>query len=154
VFGNAWEAERPWYGTLEGVAFYNRFLPPEEARENARRYARLRAARPSVRLLELRAELLRLSEVPALESISPYLEALVVAEYRLLDRPAGVPPGDRIRVVHYAWLNGEAQPLPRPGETRKLRLEAFADNPQLASLYLSDTLDDEPSLHLFYDLGR
>ena len=77
------------------------------------------------------------SELPTLASIAPYRDALAVFEYR-----AG---GEPLRVVQRVLLDGHELPGARRelGDEVELRLEPFADHPQLASVYLSDTLPIE-----------
>jgi hypothetical protein len=63
---------------------------------------------------------------------------------------AGEPQGERVRVVEWALLDGRQLPAAAPGDRERLRLEPFADNPQLEGLYLSDTLGQGPSAPLLY----
>jgi hypothetical protein len=142
LFGG--ERERPgaWRGTLEGVAFYGRALAAEEAAENARRYLARLAARPAVASATARGVLLACSPTPTLQEISPYREALAVHAVRLGAPALGQPAGSSVRVARWVVLDGErrAAAACRPGEMVELRLERFADNPQLASVFLSDTV--------------
>ncbi|MEO2006491.1 MAG: hypothetical protein ABGY41_20610 [Candidatus Poribacteria bacterium] len=58
----------------------------------------------------------------------------------------------RIRVVRWAIL-GRKELDPQPAGTAlpvRLGLESLADNPQLDSVYLSDTLDYDLDVPLFY----
>ncbi len=138
LFGNeSQKVPRPWHGSVEGVAIYNRFVDAEEAAENHRRYAAERAERPHVEPLRRRLRLARRSEIPTLEKISPYREALAVFEYE------SEADGERLRVAHRVILDGETLPLARRGIGRafELVLEPFDAHPELASLYLADTLE-------------
>ena len=58
-----------------------------------------------------------------------------------------------MRVAHWALLDGAARsPTSRkPGWSGRLVLETFEANPQLKSLFLSDTLDDDFEAVLYYD---
>ncbi|RMH23380.1 MAG: hypothetical protein D6696_00855 [Acidobacteria bacterium] len=154
LFGNEWQAEHPWWGTLEGVAIYNRFVDGAEARENARRYRAELAARPRVPQLVVKATLTARSATPTLEQIAPYREALAVYEYRVDEVRRGRYDGRRLRVVHRVLADGETLPIVErpPGSTLTLLLEPFAAQPQLESLYLSETLPEDYSLELFYAL--
>ncbi len=147
VFGNEWQAEHPWYGTLEGVAIYDRALGPEEARENHRRYAELLAEVPRVPRVRLRTELVQRSAVPSLQEISPYREALSVFVYEIEEILEGELPepadlGTRLRVAHRVLADGEVLPVSgRPvSRSYELTIEPFVDHPELESLYLSDSL--------------
>jgi hypothetical protein len=83
--------------------------------------------------------LLRKSAIPTLAQITPYRVALVVFEHEVT---RGDDAGERLRVAHWAILDGEMQPVSRlrPGTELTLRLEPFAANPQLEPHFLSDTL--------------
>lgn len=144
------ERRRPgsWSGWLEGVAVYGRALGPDEARENARRYLEKIARRPEVPRVLVRGRLAARSRTPTLQEISPYREALAVYEHR-----AG---GRTVRVAHWVILDGELQPASgwSVGEERDLLLEPFERNPQLESVFLSDTLPPAPTLPLHYEVRR
>ena len=142
VFGGEAGGGGGWAGTLEGVAFYSRVLPPEEARENHLRYRALAEARPRVPRVEVRARLVASSRAPTLREISPYRSALFVLEYEVEEVLGGSLERPRVRVARWAILDGETQPVAaaRPGSRARLVLEPFAANPQLESVFLADTL--------------
>jgi hypothetical protein len=139
-----------WAGKVEGLALYSRVLEDEEVAENARRHRAMREARPSVPRLVVDARLEQLSRVPTLAEISPYREALSVDRYRVLDVVEGTYEGSTLRAARWALQDGEHIEV-SGGEAPRLRLvlEAFLLNPQLESVYTSDTLSGtkEP---LFY----
>jgi hypothetical protein len=58
-----------------------------------------------------------------------------------------------VRVAHWALLDGAVRtPASRkPGWSGRISLETFEVNPQLKSLFLSDTLDDDFEAVLYYD---
>jgi hypothetical protein len=58
-----------------------------------------------------------------------------------------------VRVAHWALLDGAARsPASRkPGWSGRLDLEGSEANPQLKSLFLSDTLQDNFEATLYYD---
>jgi hypothetical protein len=87
-----------------------------------------------------------------LAEISPYREALVVFEYEVEASPEGELQPGKIRVAHWAILDGKTLPITRAAEGQVLRLavEPFDANPQLESLYLADTLTDAGGLPLYY----
>ncbi|MCP3964421.1 MAG: hypothetical protein GY719_41870 [bacterium] len=147
VFGNEWQADDPWYGTLEGVAIYDRALGPEEASENHRRYAELLGEVAQVPQVRLRARLVRRSAIPKLREISPYREALAVFVYEIEEilegeLPAPAVPGAELRVAHRVLVDGKELPVSRRPASRsyELTIEPFVDHPELESLYLSNTL--------------
>lgn len=144
------ERRRPgsWSGWLEGVAIYGRALGPDEARENARRYLEKVSKRPEVPRASVRGTLTAKSRTPTLQEISPYREALAVYEYEA--------EGETFRVAHWVILDGDLQPPSgwREGDVRDLLLEPFAQNPQLESVFLSDTLPPAPAVSLHYEVRR
>jgi hypothetical protein len=144
------ERRRPgsWSGWLEGVAIYGRALGPDEARENARRYLEKIDGRPEVPRILIRGQLAARSRTPTLQEISPYREALAVYQYQA--------EGRTFRVAHWVILDGERQPPAgwREGQERDLLLEPFERNPQLESVFLSDTLPAAPAVPLHFEVRR
>lgn len=160
LIGDEYGGERLWYGAVEGIALYNRFMDDDEARLNARHYiGSLDSPRQNARATVV-AELLNTSQFPTLESISPYRDALVTYEYRVVevarDSACGIKRNDTLRVVHWALLNGETMPARtfEKGSSQRLQLEPLADNPQLERLNVSDTLPDDFEAVLYYDVLR
>ncbi len=152
VFGNEWQSERPWHGVLEAVAVYDRALDGEEALESYHRAEQRLVERPPVPRLSLHATLLQRSRTPSLEEIAPYRQALAVFEYRVDEVLAGDYAEPLIRVVHRVLADGEALPVSRRVEGRPYRLviENFFDQPQLESLYLSNTLSRSAGAPLYF----
>ncbi|HSL83611.1 MAG TPA: LamG-like jellyroll fold domain-containing protein [Thermoanaerobaculia bacterium] len=152
VFGDDARGGHPWDGTLEGVAFHARVLSPEELREDHLRYGALLEARPEVPSVEVRARLVARSDTPTLREISPYRRALFVFEYEVEEVLRGTYGRPRIRVAHWAILDGETQAVAsaRPGRSVRLVVEPFDANPQLEAVYLADTLETRDGLPLFY----
>jgi hypothetical protein len=153
LFGDEWSGQRDWAGTLEGVAVFSRALNVEEAQRECRAYQQIRSKRPSVPRLVVDVELVKLSKVPTLKEILPYQEALFVSEYRVKKVIEGKLDAQTLRVAHWALLDGKTRtPAARkPGWSGRLYLESFEANPQLKSLFLSDTLDDNFEATVYYD---
>jgi hypothetical protein len=153
VFGDEWNGERNWSGTLEGIAVFSRALNSDEVKREHESCQRIRARRPAVPEIAIDADLVKLSKSPTLKEILPYREALLVGEYRVKQVVKGKVDAKIIRVAHWALLDGAARaPTTRkPGWSGRLNLEAFDANPQLKSLFLSDTLEDNFEAVLYYD---
>ncbi|HEX4959663.1 MAG TPA: LamG-like jellyroll fold domain-containing protein [Thermoanaerobaculia bacterium] len=149
-FGTGHDKERPWKGVIEGVALYDRLLGPDDAAENARRYAAERARRTAVPQTRVLAALQRCSRTPTLDEIAPYRQALAVCEYRLDRVLSGTAAGPTIRVARWVILDG-ATLNPAPGAAVPLTLEPFSANGQLESIYLSNDLGGSSTSPLFYD---
>jgi hypothetical protein len=145
-----------WHGVLEGLAIYDRVLSGEEIRESAARQLRRVDARDEVPQWTLRVEKIDCSAVPTLEEITPYREALATCEYHVVETLEGQYDRPLARVAQWVIQDGQ-KALPRRaagGEVGQVVVERFQDNPQLDSLYLSDTLPDAPDLPLFYLVGE
>ena len=142
-------------GIVEGVALYHRFFEPDEASRKAHAYLDLVAARAKVARVHVKGHFAAASALPTPEQIAPYREALVVYEYAVPAKKRAKLGGDRVRVAHWAILDGEVQPLPHPtaGARVPLVLEPFDEHPRLESTYVSDTLDPAPDVPLFLDVG-
>ncbi|MGB5294349.1 MAG: LamG-like jellyroll fold domain-containing protein [Thermoanaerobaculia bacterium] len=145
-----------WHGTLEGIAIYNRVLSAEEIRENAARQRRRLDARSEVPSWTLVVERTACSTVPTLEEIAPYREALAVCEYRVLETLSGEYDHPLARVAQWVIQDGKRTPLSPASEGRgdPVIVERFQDNPQLESLFLSETLAARPDLPLLYLVGE
>jgi len=156
TIGSDAQGRSTWHGTLEGVAIYNRVLSAEEIRENAARQRNRLESRSEVPQWTLRAERTTCSTVPTLEEIAPYREALAVCEYRVSATVRGEYDHPLARVALWVIQDGKGIPLPPAGDTQggHLIVERFQDNPQLASLYLSETLAARPDLPLLYLVGE
>jgi hypothetical protein len=154
LFGDEWNGDRGWAGTLEGIALYNRSMSAAEAKANFTAYQARRLARKPVPRIEVEARLVARSKVPTLKEIQPYREALVIYEYavaKVLQGKRQLP--QRIRVAHWALLDGAGTGIERVDEkaSARLILEPFDANKQLESTYRSDTLPDDFDMPLFYD---
>ncbi|MAF10410.1 hypothetical protein CMK11_08160 [Candidatus Poribacteria bacterium] len=152
LFGDEWDGGRVWRGTLEGVALYARALDPAEAQRSYEEHNSLLRARREVERIEVEATLVDRSDVPALGDIAPYREALVMEEYAVHAVASGSLAAKRIRVARWAILGRKELDLPSVGTAQPVRfkIESLADNPQLDSIYLSDTLDLDLDMPLFH----
>jgi hypothetical protein len=148
--GSDWNGKRPWTGSLEGIALYDRVLDPEEVRENYRRYRAMLESRPPMEIWRVDATLVQCSVRPVLDEITPYRDALMICEYRLESDIIGLDPGSPLRVAHWAILDGQDVGTTEIDTLSKLELTRFDDNPQLESQVLSDTLDRLRQFPLFY----
>lgn len=153
LLGDEYRDPRDWHGRIEHVAIYSRALDSAAVR---RSYEQVRSdvgSRPALDPWHVKARLVALSDMPTLEQIAPYREALVVAEYERIDgKPGGNARPRRFRVAHWAILDGQSQSIvkAKPGDQRELDLQLFDANPQLQSVYLADTLDLDLDLPLCY----
>ncbi len=159
LLGDEGSADRNWRGVIEAVSLYRRVLTPGEVARAAAAWKHRLAARKPVPLVNVEAELVARSPMPTLEQIAPYREGLLLAEYRVLraQGEAAPAPGSRVRVTHWALLDGS--PVPeiaalRPGATVRLDLEPFAEQPQLQPIFLSDELEMDLDVPVFHDCSR
>jgi hypothetical protein len=151
LVGDEWTGERDWRGTLEGIALYDRVLSAEEARQNFESYRSVLSARPQVPRATVRATLVARSRTPSLTEIRPYREALAVHEYAVDTVESGPRVPARIRVAHWVILDGAALDGRTGNGSVRLALEPFEANQQLQSVYMSDTLEPNPDIPLYYD---
>lgn len=151
--GAAADGSAPWPGRAEGLAIYNRALEAEEVEENFRRYREILASRQPIDTWRVSARQQRCSEVPTLAEIQPYREALTVCSYVVEEILEGSGLDSQIRVALWSVMDGERFDL-SPGldgdRSQELVLTRFSDNPQLESLYLSDTLAETDTFDLYY----
>lgn len=154
LFGDEWNGERQWAGTLEGIAVYNRTLSPAEVVEHTDAYEKIRKSRKPAPRVQVEAVLSTTSKIPTLKEIRPYKNALALYEYRVEKVIAGKYDGKTIRVAHWVILNGQSLPAAgaKPGQKASLTLEPFEANPQLASQYLSDSLPENWSIKPYFDI--
>ncbi len=153
LFGDEVKGGFPWAGTLEGVAIYDRVLESEEVRQSYAQYRQVLEAREPVSRMEVQATLRAKSDFPTLDQIAPYRQALVVYQYDVDSTVPGHEHLPTIRVAHWAILDEETLPVSglSVGSAVRLTLEPFAANPQLESLFMSDTLGAS-ELPLYYQV--
>ncbi len=152
-----------WLGRLEDVAIYKRFIEPAEARQDAELALARVHARRSLPQIELEAKLVAASRVPTLAEIAPYRDALVINEFVIGNvarrspqwtTPAGIEPGQKIRVAQWGLVDGIATAVGRAkiGDTQRLLLETYDDHPdKLDELETSNSLDDDFDVPLLYE---
>jgi hypothetical protein len=147
---------RRFGGSIEGIALYARALDATEAVAHANAYRHVLAMRAPVPRVRVRARLAAESPPPTPEQIVPYREALVVREYEVPPRKRDRLGGDRVRVAHWAVLDGRSQPLPQPAQRGRvpLVLEPWEAYPRLESTYVSDTLDPDPEIPLYVEVSN
>lgn len=153
-FGGRGGVRFPWRGILEGVAIYARAATAEEAAADYAASARLRAARPSLPQIALRAILIAQSEVPSVADIAPYRDALVVNEYEVLALSKGKYAPKRLRVAQWGLQDGQPTQLARAkiGDTTELLVESFDAHKEVGAEVLRDTLPDDLDLALYLDV--
>ena len=147
TFGSALY-NQPWYGTIEGIALYNRVLTADEAKAECEAYQKLRAARKPVASVQVEAEVTELSRVSTPAQITPYVKALAYFDYKVRKVISGKLDATKIRVAHWTVLDRDAtriSTLP-VGAIMRLTLERTEDNPQIEGDQTDDTLpiDDTP----------
>jgi hypothetical protein len=154
-FGDEPAHNRTWDGEIDGVAIYNRFVGPDEAR---RRF-KLNAARVGERripeTLAIRARLVDATPIPALAEIAPYTRALALCEYEIAPDEPPIEGRRRIQVYHWVIQDSRAIPdaIPPAGRVVELRVQRSEDHPQLEAerrLVGIESFD----LPEFVDMGR
>jgi hypothetical protein len=155
LFGDEFDGNREWAGTLEGIAIFNRVLKPAEIQANATLYRDKLRSRKASRQIQVEAKLVATSPVPTLKEIKPYREALMVCKYRVIKVISGSLPDREILVTQWALLDGQPQPVTsvKPGADARLVLEPSEANPQLKRFVCKDAFDTDRELLLprYYD---
>ena len=150
--GGQKDINAPWRGTMEGVAIYNRALPPGEVAANFAAYKARLKARKYPQRLEIRAKLLAKTPIPRPAEIVPYVNAMVVFEYQVLDVIKGAykPKAKKIRVARWGLIGLRRTDAARAeiGSREKLVVEAFADHPELQGQLVKNALGDNFDLPL------
>lgn len=156
LFGDEFDGQRDWAGTLEGVAIYSRVLEPDEVDRNAGEYHKRLNARKPVPRFEVTAKLVGKSPAPTLKDIRPYREALMVCKYRVTKMISGKLPDHEVLVEQWALLDGQPQPVTnlKPGADVRMVLEPSEANPQLKRFVRKDGFDSDRELLLprYYDV--
>jgi hypothetical protein len=151
TFGAESGAPGSFRGWLSHLAIHARELTAAEVAADAARALEEVAGAPRVETLEIEATLRARSRLPTLDEISPYRRALVTETWQVEDGGRG---GVRsVRVARWALLDGRpaaAVALP-VGARARLRLEPWDAQPQLASVFLSDTLPPAAGAPLWFD---
>ena len=144
----------PWCGRLEGLAVYSVALDAAQAAKNHAVYAKMLAARPVAKQIQLSAKLAAKTRIPAAAEIAPYRDTLVVNEYDVVSVTQGPYAAPKLRVLQWGlldtintWLAGA-----EVGQEFDLILETFADHPQLENDMRIDTLKEDFDLDLFVDV--
>ena len=106
--------------------------------------------------IRIEAELLAKSISPTLSDVAPYRDALVFYEYHVQRRIKGKFKGDRIRVTHWAIYDNQLQAIREAeiGERQALALRPLHQFHELDGIYTSDTLDLDPDIPLYHDIGQ
>ncbi len=143
-----------WRGKVNGLAITNRSFNANEAAQSYESYLALHP-RKTVIPVRLKAKLLGSSKWPTTAEILPYKDALVTSLYEVLSVQQGQCEVKKVLVVQWAIVGGEELgKLPAMGSQQTLVLEPYADNPQLEGIYMSDTLDADPEIPLYYAIAR
>lgn len=155
ILGSTLGGAEEWEGKISGVSLYAVPLEAAAIGEHARA-AREKNSKPSaVETLVVDAELVGKSPVPTLAQLAPYTQSLAVYEYKVEKVRAGKYESEKLYVAHWGVLDSARLPFAdvAVGGNYTLLLEAFADQPQLQSENLSDSIMEDFSLPLYYDAG-
>ena len=154
LFGKELGGNRHWDGYLENVAIFNRFIEPEEAERKYQAVSAKIAGRSPIPVRVVQAEMLTKDDAPPAADIAPYLRALAVNRYRIVESDDPALTGQTVQVAEWALLDAEVPAgyaAAQPGGLRTLELQPYDNHPQLESERL---ISDLPSLdeELFYDV--
>lgn len=156
VLGDEPEGRSSWLGLLEGVAIFDRALSAEEVRRDAEAYLKMVEARNDLKpvpVVRLKAKLVARSDTPTLQQMEPYTRALAVHQYEVEEVHFGEIESETVLVARWVVMDGREMSAANEtlGGSRVMTLEPFEAHGQLASEYLSDTLEEFDGL--FYDVS-
>lgn len=142
TFGAESGGAADWEGTLEAVAFYDRFFDGETVRRHWDASRQRMEARRPIPQAVVEGRLMKATALPEPGDIAPYRRALVENVYEVSRVASGsaTAPGTRIVVLQWAILDGK--PLPRAesrkeGMTALLTLEPASRHPELEAEFRS-----------------
>jgi hypothetical protein len=100
------------------------------------------------------AQLTAVTQIPTLQSIAPYRQAMIVYGYKIVKLHQGIDPGPRILVHHWA-LRDDRTVAPRTsvGDTVRLALEPLDKHPELQGERVIMEMDGS-GLPMFYQPPR
>lgn len=152
TFGGDAQEPDSWAGSIEGVAWYNRVLTPDEIAARHALYAGRLAQRRIPEQAVMDARLIRATPIPDPAAIEPYRRALVVNEYEVLHVAQGVVEHDRILVAHWGIMDDRVldDAEREPGQTYRMTVEYFDDRPELEGEWVAMETGDL-LLPLYYD---
>ncbi len=140
VFGGNHNSGRyRWNGLLDGIAFYQRVLEPQEVAANYKQVQKRLESRKDPPRITVKAKLRDISSVPDPQAILPYEEALSVNEYvieEIVDKGSGwimqLRKGQPIHVAQWGVRNRQKTDLEKlsKGEVHTLVLEPYEQHPE------------------------
>lgn len=151
--GDAKAFQSDW-GTVGDLVILPGARSDEEIQERARIFRKKTEAREALPRSRVRAVQTDATPAPTLEEISPYLETMVVCEYRVLETLEGPEVPETLRVTHWALLDGKPVPLPEKGREVVLTLEPRDRHAHLQRFNRVDTLPFTMEAADYMDVGH
>ena len=150
---SAIESGETWHGEIEDLRLFDRALEDPTVAAltaDAQEHRKDRTALPAT---EVQATLISAAAPAVPAEIAPYRRSLAVCLYEIKAVQSGsLAVGDRILVLHWSVLGGkQTSPLPRPGESRLLRLEELEHHPEIDGEH--STSDTDEFLPRYLDVG-
>lgn len=149
----AFGAPGSWNGSVERVAFYTRAFSAADAAAHYNANVERLAGRSPLPVLEVDARLVEKRRIPRAEV---YPNSLVVYDYRVSTLREGDYGDEKLLVAHRGNLNGKRNRVVGDlvvGRRYVLKLEPFADHPELAGLQIVGN-DEDWHLPLFYAVSE
>ena len=155
VFGDEFDGDRDWCGTLDHIAIYDRAMGSDEVARHFDAYRECTVGRTPATQIRARLKGVEVSQVPDPASIAPYRQALVVNQYQVVQVEAGALDEQQILVAHWAIMDGDVLPsIGIPVETAgDFLLEPFDEHPELEGERLIMEVSGV-DLPLFYEVTR
>ncbi len=150
-----WGADRlrfgspDWRGAMRHIAGYDRVRTSFESERDARLTEQWNATQAQVPERRAKARLVAKADIPTLQQIAPYPDALAVFEYEM--------PNGKVRVAHWVILGREVLPIAerKIGDEFDVRIEPFDAHPEAAGRFKSEAgLKEDFNIELWMDATR
>jgi len=155
LIGGAIGVESPetWLGEIENLRLFDRAIDEPTVAALAADARERRKDRTPLPTTEVQATLISAAPPAVPAEIAPYRRSLAVCLYEIKAVQSGsLAVGDRILVLHWSVLGGkQTSPLPRPGESRLLRLEELEHHPEIDGEHTTSETDE--FLPRYLDVG-
>ncbi|AIE85136.1 LamG-like jellyroll fold domain-containing protein [Fimbriimonas ginsengisoli] len=164
VLGSTADDKGPWKGEIREFEILTKGLKPEEValRANPKPVQPSSetptSAQAETKSTTVEAELVGVTAVPAPDTIKPYVDALIVDEYKVVSVTSGhirnADAGKSIRVAHWGIVAGKKTAVAdyAKGDKRTLILEKFADHPAVEHQYTINDLPDDFAMPYLLDV--
>ena len=143
LFGDEWDGQRDWAGTLADVAIYNRYFSQLEAVKHYQLWQKKIAKQKKVDTVTVTAVLEQKTATPEPRDIAPYRRCLAEYRYKVINVDHGTFTAKQLVVNHWVILDGKKITVPIAlGATVQFKLQKFSEHHELESERLVTNIDE------------